>query len=75
MYYKHLTIKTLTHNIYNIHGVLLPSGTSFIISKKPTKIVDPQMETCLIYLDNGSNNFEDFNQHIVNKKLLYDNSI
>jgi len=75
MDYDHLTIKTLTHNIYNIKGVLLPSGTSFIIFKKSSKSVDPQMETCFIYLDNGKPSLEEFEQHVVNKKLLYDNSI
>jgi len=54
---------------------MLKSGISFLISKDSTKTVDPKVETCLIYLDNGGIDLEDFDQHIVNKKLLYDNSI
>ena len=70
-----MTIRTITRTIYNVRGVMLKSGLSFVICKQSTKIVDPKVETCLIYLDNGGLNFEDFDQHIVNKKLLYDNSI
>jgi hypothetical protein len=70
-----LTIKRLTRTIYNIKGSALKSGLSFVICGNSTKIVDVKTETCLIYLDNGGDNFEDFDQHIVNKKLLYDNSI
>ena len=71
----YLTIRTLTNTIYNLKGVMLKSGTSFIMSRKPSKSVDPQMETCFIYLDNGKPSLEEFEQHVVNKKLLYDNSI
>jgi hypothetical protein len=75
MDFNHLEIRTLTRTIYNVRGVMLPSGISFAIQKNSNKIIDPKIETCLIYLDNGGINFEDFEQHIVNKKLLYDNSI
>lgn len=72
---NNLTIRTLTRTIYNIRGVVLKRGISFVIRKNSTKTVDPKAETCLIYLDNGGIDLEDFDQHIVNKKLLYDNSI
>ena len=75
MNYSHLKVKTLTRTIFSINGIALTSGLSFLISNKSTKIVDQKNTTCLIYLDNGSNCLQDFNQHIVNKKLLYDNSI
>ena len=75
MNYHNLKIRTLIRAIYNVKGILLPNGISFIIFEKSIKIVDPKMETCLIYLDNGKNNLEEFEQHIVNKKILYENSI
>jgi hypothetical protein len=75
MGFNHLEIRTLTRTIYNVRGVMLPSGISFAIRKNSNKTIDPQIETCLIYLDNGEIDLEDFEQHTVNKKLLYDNSI
>ena len=45
---------------------------SFLIRKDSTKIVDTKIEKCLIYLDNGGVDLEDFDQHIVNKKLMYE---
>jgi hypothetical protein len=75
MEHNRFTVRTLTRTIYNTRGIILKSGISFLISKDSTKTVDPKVETCLIYLDNGGIDLEDFDQHIVNKKLLYDNSI
>jgi hypothetical protein len=75
MEYNHFTVRTLNRTIYNTRGMILKSGISFLISKDTTKSVDPKVETCLIYLDNGGLNLEDFDQHIVNKKLLYENSL
>jgi hypothetical protein len=75
MDYNHLTVRTLTRTIYNTRGIMLKQGMSFLIRKDSTKIVDPKIEKCLIYLDNGGIDLEDFDQHIVNKKLMYDNSI
>ena len=75
MDYNHLIVKTLTRTIYNIRGVALQSGMSFLVRKDSAKIVDPEIENCLIYLDNGGIDLEEFDQHVVNKKLLYDNSI
>jgi hypothetical protein len=75
MDFNHLEIRTLTNTIYNLKGVMLMSGTSFIISRKPSKSVDPQIETCFIYLDNGKTSLEEFEQHVVNKKIIYENSI
>ena len=74
--YNHLTIRTLTNKIFDIKGVILTKGISFVISKKVLKpIIDKQIETCLIYLDTGGNSLSDFNQHVVSKKVIYENSI
>lgn len=75
MNYDHITIRTFISDIYDIRGNLLPINISFIISKKSIKTVDPKMETCLIFLDNGKDDLEEFIQHVVNKKLMYENSI
>ena len=74
--YNHINIRTLTNMIFDIRGVALPKGLSFTISKNISQvIVNAKDETCLVNLDNGQDFLSDFSQHVVNKKLMYDNSI
>jgi hypothetical protein len=75
MDYNRLTVRILNRTIYSTRGIMLKGGISFLIRKDLNKIVDPKIENCLIYLDNGGMDLEDFDQHIVNKKLMYNNSI
>jgi hypothetical protein len=75
MGYQSLKIRTLISEIFSVEGVLLKKGMPLVMRKYSTKIVSPTIQNCLIYLDNGKKYLEDFDQHIVNKKLLYDNSI
>jgi tRNA U54 and U55 pseudouridine synthase Pus10 len=75
MDYNHAVIRTLTDTIFDIRGASLPKGFSFAVSKLiSTAIVNQQDETCLICLDNGKNHLEDWEQHVVNKSKMYDNS-
>lgn len=73
--FNHIVIRTLTDTICDIRGVSLPKGVSFVLSKLiSTAIVNQQDESCLIFLDNGKNDLEDWEQHVVNKSKMYDNS-
>ncbi len=75
MDYNHAVIKTLTNTICDTKGTSLPKGISFAVSKLvSTVVVNQQDETCLICLDNGKNHLEDWEQHVVNKSKMLDNS-
>jgi hypothetical protein len=74
--YPHLTVMTLTNTIPDLRGVRLPKGASILMLKKiREKEINEESETCLVYLDTGGNSLSDFNQYIINKKILYENSI
>lgn len=70
-----LVVRTLICEIPDIKGFILPCGISFLISEKTTDSVPLKFKNCFIYLDKGKNCFEDFKRHVVDKKLLYENSI
>jgi len=75
MNYQNLKIRILIRAISDIKGKLLRNGISFAIFEKSKKVTDPKMETCIVFFDNGKDDLEDFDQHVVNKKTLYENSI
>jgi hypothetical protein len=69
------TLKILKSCIYDVRGNPLPIGISYFMYNKDLHITDGEKESCLIYLDNGEDFLEDFEQHTVNKNQLYFNSI
>lgn len=69
------TLRIFTSNVKAERGIVLEKGAFFLVPKNfsPKYSTNP-LETCLIYVDNGGDNWEEFDQHIVFKRQIIENS-
>ena len=72
---ENIKIRILKKDINDVRGKLLKKGFCFIVKTQAPLVHTRINETCLILLDNGADYLEDFKQHVVQKDLLYKNSI
>jgi hypothetical protein len=68
-------IRFLTNSIIDVRGKILKKGLAFVIKMQTKLSYSRPHETCIIFLDNGQNLLEDWEQHIVYKSKIFTNSI
>ena len=68
-------LRILTNDIQDIKGKVLKKGLCFLISSNMSLVSETPLEKCLIYLDNGQDDVQDFLKCVVFKKYIKENSI
>lgn len=68
-------LRVFTSTIKDKRGEILEEGRFFLVPKtfSPKYGTNP-LETFLIYVDNGNTTWEEFDQHIVFKRQIIENS-
>lgn len=68
-------LRIFTSNVKTQKGIVLEEGTCFLVPKNfSPKYSTNSLETCLIYVDNGGDNWEEFDQHILFKTQIIEKS-
>lgn len=69
-------IRIIINSIKDVRGVEVGEfGIHFVLEINAKQIHSNQKETCLIYVDNGCDLIEDWEQFVVNKKMAFEKSI